>query len=44
MIVSYVIVRHFEIKHVRNFKTIQWIISSGKRGKKVKFGFLEANI
>jgi hypothetical protein len=36
MIVSFVIVTHFEIKHVRNFETIHWIISSGggeKNGK-----------
>jgi hypothetical protein len=34
MIVSFVIVAYFEIKHVRNFKTIHWIISSGGREKK----------
>jgi hypothetical protein len=34
MIVSFVIVTSFEIKHVRNFKTIHWIISSGGREKK----------
>jgi len=33
MIVSFVIVTPFEIKHVRNFKTICWIISSGGRRK-----------
>jgi len=36
MIVSFVIVTHFEIKHVRNFKAIHWIISSGGREEKGK--------
>jgi len=34
MIVSFVIVTHFEIKYVRNFNTIHWIISFGGRVKK----------
>ena len=34
MIVSFVIVTRFEIKHVRKFKTIHWIISSGGRRRK----------